>query len=145
MFRRILLFVVTVLASASVSSAHAGVPIPCTATRFIKAPELPSAKDLSGQRIELYYNMSGCTGSQWDGYKSLDGKYNRLSPNLLATLPKAPGFWASAWQHKARFWVEWLWLFLAAFVVVGTLLSKLSEKTGPGQDHPVTASVSTPR
>jgi hypothetical protein len=43
-----------------------------------------------------------------------------------------PGFWAAAWQNKAKFLVEWLWIVISAFVVIGTLLSKLSELDASG-------------
>jgi hypothetical protein len=117
------------LVFASLSSAQAGVPIPCLATRFLKAADFPAAKDMNGRDMVLYYNVFGCSDGRWDGYLGADGKYHPLTPQLLSSIPEAPGFWASAWQNKAKFWVEWLWIVIGVFVVIGTLLSKLPELT----------------
>jgi len=73
----------------------------------------------------LYY-LIDCWGARWDGYLTVDGKYLKISESVRASLPEPPGFWASAWKYKLKFWVEWLWVFFAAFVVFGTLLSKLA-------------------
>jgi hypothetical protein len=135
MIRRVLAAVVILLAFSAVSSAQAGIPIPCTATRFLQAPDLPKATDTNGQKITLRYNVFGCSDGQWDGYSTPDGKYHKLSASLLASIPKAPGFWASAWQYKTRFWVEWLWIIIGALVVVGTILSKYAQTFGPEPGH----------
>jgi hypothetical protein len=126
MLRRALLASAVLLAFALSSPAQAGIPIPCTATHFLKAGDLMSVMDTSGQKMPLYYSVSGCSGGRWDGYRGADGKYHQLNPNILSSLPAAPGFWASAWQNKAKFWAEWLWILVGAFVVIGTLLSKLA-------------------
>jgi hypothetical protein len=132
MLRRALIASAVLLAFALSSSAQAGIPIPCTATHFLKAGDLMSAMDTSGQKMALYYSVSGCSGGRWDGYRGADGKYHQLDPNILSSLPAAPGFWASAWQNKTKFWAEWLWIVLGAFVVIGTLLSKLSGTDASG-------------
>jgi hypothetical protein len=130
MLQRVLIACAVLLAFALSSSAQAGIPIPCTATHFLKATDFMSVMDTSGREMVLYYNVSGCSDGRWDGYRGADGKYHQLTPNILSSLPKAPGFWASAWQNKTKFWVEWLWILVGAFVVVGTLLSKLSDASG---------------
>jgi hypothetical protein len=131
MLQRVLMACAVLAAFAFSSSAQAGIPIPCTATRFLKAPDF-SVIDGSGQKMALYYNVSGCSDGQWDGYLAADGKYHQLTPGLLAAIPAAPRFWASAWQNKTKFWVEWLWIVLGAFVVVGSLLSKLAGTDASG-------------
>src|SRR5262245_47629208 len=93
------------LVFAAFSPAQAGVPIPCTATHAIKAPNW-SATHTGGQGMTLYYVVSGCSAGRWDGYQSADGKYHKLTPGILSSLPEAPGFWASAWQNKTKFWAE---------------------------------------
>jgi hypothetical protein len=135
MIGRVFAAVAMLLAFSAVSAAHAGVPIPCTATHFIKVTDLPNAKDANGQKIVPYYNVFGCSSSQWDGYATLDGKYHKLNPFVVASLPKAPGFWTSAWQYKTKFWVEWLWIIVGAFVVVGTILSSYAQSFGPQPEH----------
>jgi hypothetical protein len=130
MLRRVVFACAVLLAFASFSPAEAGIPIPCTATRLLQAPDALSAKDARGRAMVLHYAVSGCSGGQWDGYLSADGKYHKLTPAILSSLPKAPGFWASAWQNKGKFWVEWLWVALGIFVVGGTLLTQLPVLTG---------------
>jgi hypothetical protein len=120
MLRRVVLACAVLLAFASFSAAEAGIPIPCTAVHFLKAPDVSGT---SGQGIALYYQV-GCWGASWDGYYTANGKYIPIPQAVLSSLPPPPGFWASAWEYKLKFWVEWLWVFLAAFVVFGTLLSK---------------------
>jgi hypothetical protein len=125
MLRRVCVASAVLLAFALSSPAQAGIPIPCTATHFLKAENF-TAMDPRGQEMAMYYSVSGCFSSRWDGYLGADGKYHELTAGILSSIPKAPGFWASAWQNKATFWVEWLWVVLGAFVIIGTLLSKLS-------------------
>jgi hypothetical protein len=96
----------------------------------MQAPDVLGAKDASGRDIVLYYYVDGCSAGQWDGYRTANGKYHRLTPTILSSIPQAPGFWAAARQNKAKFWVEWLWIFIGAFVVIGTLLTKLPVLTG---------------
>jgi hypothetical protein len=123
------------LAFALSTSAQAGIPIPCTATHFLKAEDV-RAKDTSGREMVLYYEISGCSGGRWDGYRGADGKYHPLPPNVLSSLPAAPGFWAAARQNKVKFLTEWLWIVLGAFVVFGTLLSKLAGTDASGALSP---------
>ena len=125
MLRRVLVACAVLLAFALSSSAQAGVPIPCTGTHFLKAGDLRGAMDASGREMVLYYNVFGCADGRWDGYRGADGKYHKLTPKILSSIPEAPRFWASAWQNKAKFWVEWLWIVIGGFVVIGILLSKL--------------------
>jgi hypothetical protein len=125
MLRGTLVACAVLLAFASFSSAEAGIPIPCTATHVFKGTDL-HAMSQSGQEMAVYYVISGCSDGRWDGYRTADGKYHKLTPSILASIPEAPRFWASAWQNKAKFWVEWLWIAIGAFVVIGTLLSKLA-------------------
>lgn len=132
MLQRALVACAVLLAFALSSSAQAGIPIPCTATHFLKAADLHGVRDASGQEIAPYYNVFGCADGRWDGYRGAEGKYHKLNPSILSSLPKAPGFWASAWQNKTKFWVEWLWIVVGAFVVVGTLLCKLSGTDASG-------------
>jgi hypothetical protein len=127
MLRRVLIACAVLLAFASFSAAEAGVPIPCTATYYLKAPDVSRA---STRGVALYYAVD-CFGGRWDGYRTADGKYvMKLPESLLSSLPKPPGFWASAWEHKLTFWVEWFWIFLGAFVVMGSLLAKYAEVYG---------------
>src|SRR5437867_9533585 len=108
MLRRVLVACAVLLAFALSSTAQAGIPIPCTATHFLKATDLRGWIDASGQEIALYYNVFGCSDGRWDGYRGADGKYHQLTPNIVSSIPAAPGFWASAWQNKTKFWAEWL-------------------------------------
>jgi hypothetical protein len=135
MLRRALIAGAVFLAFAALSSAHAGVPIPCSGSPTLQATDLRGVKDASGQDIVLYYYIVACTSSRWESYRTRDGKYHPLTPGLRSSLPAPPGFWASAWQNKAKFWVEWLWLVIAAFVV-GTLSSKLPDWTAPMDPDP---------
>ena len=135
MLRRVLVASAVLLGFASTSAAEAGIPIPCTASRFLKAENF-SVMDKSDQEMALYYNVSGCSSGRWDGYLGADGKYHQLTPNLLPSIPAAPGFWASAWQYKTKFWAEWLWIVIGAFIVTGTLLSKLFGTDAPGALSP---------
>jgi hypothetical protein len=132
MLQRMLIACVLLLASAAVSPSQAGIPIPCTASRLLQAADMPAMRDAKGQEMVLYYAVSGCSDGRWDGYRGRDGKYYSLAPSLLSSIPAAPGFWASAWQNKTKFWVEWLWMVIAAFVVIGTLLSKLAGADAAG-------------
>jgi hypothetical protein len=126
MWRRVLVACAVLAAIVFSTSAQAGIPIPCTGAHFLKAEGVTGARDARGQPIELYYNVFGCSDGRWDGYRGADGKYHELTSNIRSSIPEAPGFWASAWHNKAAFWAEWLWMVIGAFVVVGTLLSKLS-------------------
>jgi hypothetical protein len=133
MLRRVILAFALLLACSSFSAAEAGIPIPCTGTHYLRAPDVSGA---SNHGVALYYSV-GCTGGRWVGYYSADGKTHLPVPEgILSLLPKPPGFWASAWEHKMEFWVEWFWTALGAFVVFGTLLNKLagggvSSEVGP--------------
>jgi hypothetical protein len=126
MMRKVFVACAVLLAFAFSSPARAGIPIPCTATHFLKAEDV-RVMDAGGQEMAPYYNVFGCSDRRWGGYRGADGKYHPLTPNMLSSLPEPPGFWASAWQNKAAFWVEWLWIVLGVFVVIGTLLSKLPD------------------
>ena len=133
MLRRVLIAAAVLMAFASFSAAEAGVPIPCTATYYLKAPDVSGA---SAQGVGLYYAVD-CFGGRWDGYRTADGKYvMKLPESLLSSLPKPPGFWASAWEHKTTFWVEWFWIALGVFGVLGTLLNKWSETNGSSVASP---------
>lgn len=124
MLRRVVLACVMLVAFVSFSAAQAGVPIPCTGTHYLKAPDVSGA---SNQGVALYYSV-GCTGGHWVGYYANDGKTHLPVPEgVLSLLPRPPGFWASAWDYKTEFWVEWFWIALGVFVVLGTLLNKWSE------------------
>ena len=129
MLRRVLVACALLLAFASSSPVQAGIPIPCTASRVIPATDL-GVMNKGGREMLLYYTVSGCSAGRWDGYLTADGKYHQLTPAILSSIPAAPGFWAAAWQNKAKFWVEWLWVAIGAFVVIGTLLTKLPVLTG---------------
>jgi hypothetical protein len=74
MLQRVLVACAVLLAFALSSSAQAGIPIPCTATHLLKAGDLMSVMDTSGQKMVFYYNVSGCSDGRWDGYRGADGK-----------------------------------------------------------------------
>ena len=109
------------------TAAQAGIPIPCMATRFLKATDLNGITDESGQRATPYYNVFGCADGKWDGYRTADGKYMNLDSLPLTKLPPAPTFWTAAMQNPGRFWVEWMWIVIGFFVVLGTALAKVGE------------------
>jgi hypothetical protein len=128
MLRRVLVACAAFLAFALCSPAQAGVPIPCSGSHVLQARHV----DASGREMVLYYDVVACTVGPWHGYRGADGKYRKLMPNELSSLPQTPGFWASAWQNKAAFLVEWLWVLIGAFAVIGGLLSKYAEMSSSG-------------
>lgn len=133
MLRRVVIACAVLLAFSSFSAAEAGVPIPCTGTHYLRAPDVSGA---SNHGVFLYYSV-GCTGGRWLGYYSADGKTHFPVPEgVLSLLPNPPGFWASAWAYKTEFWVEWFWIALGAFGVLGTLLNKWSESGNPSVASP---------
>jgi hypothetical protein len=121
MLRRVVLACAVLMACASFSAAEAGIPIPCADTHSLKAPDVSRT---TPQGFVLYYKVSGCSGGTWDAYYSADGKRLPIPQAVLSSLPSPPGFWASAREHKAKFWREWFWVIFVPIVVFGTLLSK---------------------
>jgi hypothetical protein len=126
------------LAVALSSPAQAGIPIPCSGSHTLKGG---SVRDTSGQEMVLYYYIVACSKGRWESYRGADGKYHKITPNLLSSLPEPPGFWAAAWQNKVAFLAEWAWMVIVAFAVVGSLLSKLagtdaSGALSPGREPP---------
>jgi hypothetical protein len=137
MLRRVVIACAVLMAFASYSAVQAGIPIPCADTQYLKAPVVSGA---TPQGFILYYRVEGCSGSNWDAYYSADGKRLPIPQGVLSSLPPPPGFWASAWEYKTKFWREWFWVFFAPFVVLGGLLAKYAEVYGgdvaPPPGHP---------
>jgi hypothetical protein len=119
------------------TAAHAGIPIPCTATRYLEAPRMPDLADRSGKPVTLYYNVFGCADGKWDGYKAADGSYQKLHTLPAAKLPPAPTFWSAAIGHPTRFWVEWLWIVVGLFVLAGAALAGIAGIGADGRPEAV--------
>jgi hypothetical protein len=121
------------------SEAQAGIPIPCTGDKIVKVADFPQKMATpDGKKIDLGYMFQGCFTGKWIGYVGSSSSYLNLPEELLLTvaagpdnrsMPKVPGFWASARTNKWQFFAEWLWLGILSIIAGGLISNKIFHGT----------------
>jgi hypothetical protein len=137
MRRTLALFVAFLgLVALAPRDAAAGVPIPCTGEHVVSVVETPPgmrlpSRDGKGVHVDLGYLFKGCLSGKWVAYPGSGSAYYDLPEPAMRLILASAGLTAypsppSFLLTPSASWAAWLWILVGAFVVIGTLLSKLA-------------------